>query len=87
LRNGKEAVAESLLACQLTNFKDPYDLDTLAAAYAEAGDFEQAIQFMTKALQMKIEADEREGFQKRLALYRSHQPYRDTESREVRAKH
>ncbi|MHC4962889.1 MAG: hypothetical protein ACYTGA_12320, partial [Planctomycetota bacterium] len=36
-------------ACTLTGYKSPGTLDTLAAAYASAGDFERAVMTAQKA--------------------------------------
>jgi Tfp pilus assembly protein PilF len=77
VRNGKEAVQASLEACQLTNFKDLNRIDTLAAAYAEAGDFDRAIEYMTKILDGETDSTDRKKFESRLALYRDRKPYRD----------
>ena len=38
-RNGKKAVEVAIEACELTRWKEAYCLETLGAAYAEAGDF------------------------------------------------
>ena len=43
LRNGGEAVELALEACRATRYKDPQMLDWLAAAYAEAGKFSEAL--------------------------------------------
>ncbi len=43
IRNGSEAVALAVRAVQLSGGKDPAILDTLAAAYAEAGRFAEAV--------------------------------------------
>jgi tetratricopeptide (TPR) repeat protein len=43
LRNGVEAVRMAERACELTGRQDPQKLKTLAAAYAETGNFPQAI--------------------------------------------
>jgi tetratricopeptide (TPR) repeat protein len=43
LRNGPQAVAMAERACELTGRKDPDKLKTLAAAYAETGQFSHAI--------------------------------------------
>jgi tetratricopeptide (TPR) repeat protein len=50
LRNGKEAVTFALKACELTRHKNPLMLDTLAAAYAEAGQFDEAAEAAGEAL-------------------------------------
>src|SRR5438874_5798295 len=49
-RDGTEAVRLAKHACELTEHKIPALLDTLAAAYAEAGDFPQAISAAEEAL-------------------------------------
>lgn len=42
-RDGKSAVEHATKACQLTGFKRSDYVGTLAAAYAEVGDFETAV--------------------------------------------
>jgi tetratricopeptide (TPR) repeat protein len=77
LRNGKEALEKSRRACELTNWNSNAAVDTLAAAYAEIGDFEKAIKYETQALNMKgVYATRRKEMQERLELYRQHKPYR-----------
>ena len=49
IRNGKEAVGLGERACRLTNYEQPFYLGTLAAAYAEAGRFNDAIATAEKA--------------------------------------
>jgi protein O-mannosyl-transferase len=49
-RDGAEAVRLAEHACDLTQRKIPALLDTLAAAYAEAGDFPRAIGTAEEAL-------------------------------------
>jgi tetratricopeptide (TPR) repeat protein len=54
--------------------------DTLAASYAEAGDFEKAVAEQQKALEDKgVGKDERKKMEERLELYRMKKPYRDEE--------
>ncbi|MBI4026691.1 MAG: tetratricopeptide repeat protein [Verrucomicrobia bacterium] len=50
LRNGTVAVRLAERACRLTDYKDAASLDTLAAAYAETGRFDEAVKTAQKAL-------------------------------------
>ena len=62
----------------MSNWKDPGVLDTLAAAYAETGDFDSAVKRQNKALEFaayeKAVGDEGRA---RLQLYTGRKPYRD----------
>ncbi|MEM7588515.1 MAG: hypothetical protein AAF560_34320, partial [Acidobacteriota bacterium] len=49
--------------------------DTLAAAYARAGRFEDAVRAQRKALSMLEEGADRSGFEQRLELYRNGEAY------------
>lgn len=50
LRNGKRATELALKACELTEWKGPEYLEVLAASYARAGDFGQAVRWQENAL-------------------------------------
>ena len=76
-RDGKKAVEDAKGACNLCSWGDWLYIDTLAAAYAEAGDFDSAIKFEQKAISKAKNDDDTKGAQARLALYEKHQPYRD----------
>ena len=77
LRDGKRALELARAACELTNWKNPNYIDTLAAAYAETGDFEQAVNWETKALEFPDFIEKNgQAARKRLEFYRKHQPYR-----------
>jgi tetratricopeptide (TPR) repeat protein len=52
LRNGAKSVALARHACDLTRNTEPYYLGTLAAAYAEAGHFPDAVATAQKAEQL-----------------------------------
>jgi tetratricopeptide (TPR) repeat protein len=78
LRNGNEALAAALEACRLTQFKQANEVDTLAAAYAEVGDFEHALEYATKALQLQPDSKNRKEVEKHVVLFRERKPFRDT---------
>ena len=79
LRDGLEAVKAALRAAELAGTNQVGVLDTLGAAYAEAGRFGEA---SSTALQAEAAAvaqgqtEQAEQIRQRLALYQSHQPYR-----------
>ena len=50
LRNGQEAVEHATWACNATAWSEPNCLGTLAAAYAETGDFAEAVRWQQRAL-------------------------------------
>jgi len=60
LRDGKEAVALASAACTLTEHKDSRSLDILAAAYAEDGQFPEAVQTAREALRLSEAARDHE---------------------------
>lgn len=77
-RDGKKAVELATKACELTQWKNAHTLDTLAAAFAETGDFDQAMKSQSQALSLAdAPAAERSGMKKRLALYQKRRPYRE----------
>lgn len=82
LRNGKEALEHATTACEETKWKELGYLDTFAAACAECGDFDRAIEWQTRALQMAPEKD-KASYRRRLDLYRSHQAYHKAAARSV----
>lgn len=80
VRNGAEAVTLAQRAVELTGGQEAIYLDTLAAAYAEAGRFPDAIETAQRALRVATRQDQsqlREGLAARLGLYQARQPYRD----------
>jgi tetratricopeptide (TPR) repeat protein len=78
VRDGKQAIEYANLACKLTNFQNGGDVDTLAAAYAETGDFDSAIKWETKYLNsLSLSPSDAADGQARLALYQAHKPYHE----------
>jgi tetratricopeptide (TPR) repeat protein len=77
-RDGQQAVEEATRACELTGWKNGGHIDTLSVAYAEVGDFEQAIRWQRKALEdPSYEQEERDNAREKLALYDKKQPFRE----------
>jgi tetratricopeptide (TPR) repeat protein len=78
LRDGKRAVALATRSCELSQWKFAGYIDTLAAAYAENGDFNKAVEYQKKALAFPSRAKgESKQAEQRLELYTRKQPYRD----------
>jgi len=50
IRNGQLAIVDAKKACELLKWKDAQRIDTLAAAYAEARDFDSAIRYEEQAI-------------------------------------
>jgi Flp pilus assembly protein TadD len=79
-RNGDDAVALAERACQLTGYHVPDLLETLAAAYAEAGRFAEAVTTVEKARTLAEALGQKQMFKRHqewVALFGSHRPYRD----------
>lgn len=79
VRNGRRAVSLALKACRLGNWTNAFAVDTLAAAYAESGHFDEAVRYEQLAIQTLRPEDRKDqlsGMQNRLQLYESGQPYR-----------
>ena len=82
LRNSAEAIQFAQRARQLTAGREPAVLDTLAAAYAEAGRFPEAVESARQALALARQQGKRplaEALQGRLALYEARTPCRQTQ--------
>ena len=82
LRDGAEAVELAERACELRGEKEVNLLDTLAAAYAEAGRFPEAVATLEEAISLAASrglAEQAQELGKRLQGYRAGRPYRDTQ--------
>jgi serine/threonine-protein kinase len=78
LRDGRQAVGLATRACELTVWKKPHFIETLAMAHAEVGDYVKAVEFQKKALGFPtLAAEQRAEARERLALYEQNKPYRD----------
>jgi tetratricopeptide (TPR) repeat protein len=94
LRDGAKALKMATKAAEATKHQVPHILSTLAAAYAETGDFDNATKWSQKAVDLaqesvdsakpeddkaKLEAD-RDQLKKELESYRNHKPVRERQS-------
>ena len=81
LRNGKRALELAEKACELTDYKKAYILSTLAAAYAELGDFGKALEWSQKCIEIAendpYDKERLDDLKKELESYQKNQPYRE----------
>lgn len=76
IRNGNDAVSAAIKACELTAWRNWGFIDTLAAAFARAGDFKRAIEFQERALRTGDPTESQQnGMRERLSLYKHAQPF------------
>ncbi|MHC4253244.1 MAG: tetratricopeptide repeat protein, partial [Planctomycetota bacterium] len=75
-RDGKRAVELARRTVKLDTKSDPQHLDTLAAAYAEAGRFDEAVKTQKEAIALLGSGEGSGDFKARLALYERRKPYR-----------
>jgi Flp pilus assembly protein TadD len=96
VRDGKLAVELATKACEVTNHEESHILSTLAAAYAEAGDFDKATEWSQKAIevfetqraaaiaagnQAKVD-DLSKELQEELASFKAKKPWRERQTME-----
>jgi tetratricopeptide (TPR) repeat protein len=76
LRNGSEAVQLAQRACDLTSYEQPIFIGTLAAAYAEAEQFDDAQKTAKKAIEVAESLNQKELAEKNRKLLESYQEYK-----------
>jgi len=79
VRDGARAMELATKACQLSEWKEPKHIDTLAAAYAEAGKFAEATKWEREFLSSGPTAETATAARARLRLYQLGKPYRDSQ--------
>jgi serine/threonine-protein kinase len=87
-RAASRAVELAESGCRLTAYQEPRLLDTLAAAYAEAGRFDEAVRTAERALELAKLSGEGQlaaNIDKRLKLYRQRQAYYESDNRKTEA--
>jgi len=76
LRRYKEAIEAYTKVCELTDYKEHNFLAVLAAIYAEYKDFDKAIEYQKKAIELGDD-DVLEEYQKRLKAYEARMPWQE----------
>ena len=85
IRDGQRALLHARRAVELAGENNAGSLDTLAAAYAELGDFEQAVRWQQRAVQ-KAADPLKDGLRRRLDLYIAGNPFRDAPAESTHGK-
>jgi len=75
-RDGRQAITYALRACEESKYENADFVDTLAAAYAETGDYISAVKWQKMAVS-KVGGTSASLVSKRLELYRNSIPYRE----------
>ena len=81
-RDGKKAVENASKAYQLGGGKNWSIVGTVAAAYAEKGDFKKALEWQAKAIELaatdkSVKDEDKAKARSRLELYKQNKPYRE----------
>ena len=79
VRNAKRSVELAEQAAKLTEYKEAHILSTLAAAFAEQGNFDKAIEWSTKAVEMgkDDEHEQLDQLKQELESYKEKKPWRE----------
>ena len=78
-RDGPRSLALAKRVCELTEYGNAHHLDILAAAYAESGQFRQAVETVRRAISLPSSSGRRsdvDAMRARLELYRAGRPFR-----------
>lgn len=76
VRDGKKGLEFAKRACELSLWKNAYCLGTLAAAYAETGNFEEAIKWEKRCIAIGLPEKDRRHAREELELFKQGKPYR-----------
>jgi len=87
VRNAARSVELGLKACELTKYEKPHILSTLAAGYAEKGDWEMAKKWSAKAVELGVKDDDvDQQLKKELEGYKEKKPWREKQEVEENTK-
>lgn len=87
VRNGEKAQKYAKQAAELTDYAEAHILSTLAAAYAENGNFKEAVKWSKKAVELGEKADHEqlEQLEAELKSYEDKKPWREKQETEENA--
>ena len=78
LRDGTRAIEHATKACELLDWGNALTMDALAAAYAETGDFKEAVKLQQRAIELGFaDKNEADKARQKLMLYGAGRPYRE----------
>jgi tetratricopeptide (TPR) repeat protein len=83
VRNGQRSVEFAQKAVMITKYKNPQCLETLAAAYAETGQFDKAVKTQQQAISLLAEQQDIEKSLAKLRLYVDHKPLREVQKTNI----
>lgn len=95
VRDGKRAIELATKAAEITEYKEAHILSTLASGYAEIGEFDKAIEWVEKAIEVNQEngkngtvgkertKEQRASLQKELDSYKKDEPWRELQDVEA----
>ncbi len=87
VRDAKRSIELATKACELTEFKQAHILSTLASGYAESGDWETALKWSSKAVEVgSDEAETVDQLKKELESYKEKKPWREKQEIEENTK-
>jgi tetratricopeptide (TPR) repeat protein len=85
VRDSKRAIELATKACELTKYEKPHILSTLGAAYAEAGDWDKAIEWSNKAVE-KGDGEVAAQLKEEQDSYKEKKPWREKQETEENTK-
>ncbi len=86
VRNAERSIELGTKACELTKFEKPHILSTLASGYAEKGDWETAVKWSNKAVELGGKEDVGDQLKKELESYKEKKPWREKQEIEENTK-
>jgi tetratricopeptide (TPR) repeat protein len=87
VRNAERSIELGTKACELTKYQKPHILSTLAAGYAEKGDWETAKKWSAKAVELGAKDDDiDQQLKKELESYKEQKPWREKQEVEENTK-